>query len=218
MTNEAPVAAAHSIFDGLSLMTTSSLLSVIVGAVSMYCLSRVSVKDITALIVNLFSVWIGRGIPSQPAAKPPETSLSDEIPAHLIPGHELAFMRLLSTGMSIGFIFVDEGHLIKVFNPAAEEIFGYTAEEIIGADLSLLIPPDEATRHHFYVEQYREQRGLKKVSRAVGKTRPRMIKKANGQTETVMLSVTDVKNGISGFVGLVWRQEVHPVQTIVQEG
>jgi len=201
-------------WDILNTINAASVIGMLVGVILYYVAIRVSRRDVVLLITNLWSVWLGKGIPAQPSKPTPPAPLEDVIPAHLIPKHEIEFMRIMSTGMSVGFIFIDNTQTIRVFNPTAEDIFGYSSEEVIGADLSLLMPPPDADRHHFYIDQYREQRNYKRVSRTVGKTRPVMIKKSDGKTELVMLSITDVQNGISGFVGLIWRQDVHPVQTV----
>ena len=42
-----------------------------------------------------------------------------------------------------GIASVNENGVIKIFNPAAERIFNYTASDIIGQNISLLFPKQE---------------------------------------------------------------------------
>lgn len=49
-------------------------------------------------------------------------------------------------------ISIDTAERILLFNPAAQEIFGYAASEIIGAPLSTLIPTRYREQHHVHVK------------------------------------------------------------------
>ena len=44
---------------------------------------------------------------------------------------------------------------ITMFNPAAERIFGYRAEEVLGAPLDLLLPESARTSHQEHLEKFR---------------------------------------------------------------
>jgi len=53
-----------------------------------------------------------------------------------------------------GIVTSDERGIIQVFNPAAETIFGYKAEDIIGKSLNILMPPGQAHHHDRYLDAY----------------------------------------------------------------
>ncbi|MGE0485930.1 MAG: PAS domain S-box protein [Gammaproteobacteria bacterium] len=53
-----------------------------------------------------------------------------------------------------GIIIIDQHGIIETFNPAAERIFGYRGEEVVGANVSVLMPASEASRHDGYIHHY----------------------------------------------------------------
>lgn len=57
-----------------------------------------------------------------------------------------AHTRALLNNMIDGIASVNEYGVIKTFNPAAELIFGHTAKEIMGQNISLLIPQQELSQ------------------------------------------------------------------------
>ena len=46
---------------------------------------------------------------------------------------------------------IDHTGKVETYNPAAERIFGYQADEVIGQDVAMLLPMDERHAHHGYV-------------------------------------------------------------------
>lgn len=67
-----------------------------------------------------------------------------------------AHTRALLNNLIDGVASVNEQGLIRSFNPAGERIFGYTEEEIIGQNVSLLFPAQESgqSRHIDYFKSY----------------------------------------------------------------
>ncbi len=53
-----------------------------------------------------------------------------------------------------GVVAVDEMHRIRLFNQGAEHIFGYTAEEILGQSIDILIPTRSRARHKTLIEDF----------------------------------------------------------------
>jgi diguanylate cyclase (GGDEF)-like protein/PAS domain S-box-containing protein len=53
-----------------------------------------------------------------------------------------------------GIIMINEHGEIQGFNPAAEEIFGYSLEEALGKNLNMLMPEPNRSRHDGYIRRY----------------------------------------------------------------
>jgi PAS domain S-box-containing protein len=51
-------------------------------------------------------------------------------------------------------ISADESFRITLFNPAAERIFGYSASEVLGQPLELLLPESQRDAHHAHLERF----------------------------------------------------------------
>ena len=53
-----------------------------------------------------------------------------------------------------GIITIDERGIVESFNAGAERLFGYTAAEVVGRNVSMLMPPAQAARHDGYLSRY----------------------------------------------------------------
>ncbi len=83
-------------------------------------------------------------------------------------------LRLVLDAVVDGIITIDEGGIVKDVNPAAERIFGYGRAEMIGRNVSMLMPEPYRSEHDSYMARYlatsephiigsgREVRGLRK--------------------------------------------------------
>jgi two-component system sensor kinase FixL len=99
-----------------------------------------------------------------------------------------------------GVIVIDKDGTIELFNKAAESIFGYSAVETIGKNVNILMPEQDHSRHHSYIERYLETRS----PRIIGIGREVQGKRRDGSLFPMDLAVAEVgwKESVR-FIGVI---------------
>lgn len=113
--------------------------------------------------------------------------------------HEARISAILDTTVD-GIITIDEQGRIESFNKAAESIFGYQAEEVLGENVKLLMPPPYQDEHDSYIRNYLDT-GHRKI---IGIGREVLGQRKDGSTFPIDLAVSEVDFGHRRiFTGLV---------------
>lgn len=99
-----------------------------------------------------------------------------------------------------GVITIDANGIIESFNSAAERIFGYGEEEVMGRNVSILMPKPYSDDHDGYMRTYHET-GKRKI---IGIGREVVGRRKNGETFPLDLAVSEVQlGGRHIFTGIV---------------
>lgn len=99
-----------------------------------------------------------------------------------------------------GIITIDHRGIVDSMNPAAERMFGYRASEVIGHNLSLLMPEPYRTEHAGYVARYLAT-GQAKI---IGIGREVVGRRKDGAVFPIHLSVSEINlGGERFFTGLI---------------
>ena len=88
-------------------------------------------------------------------------------------------------------VSIDEKNRVTYYNAAAEKLWGYTAEEVIGQNVKMLVPHAIQGRHDDYVNNNRST-GQDKI---VGTFREVQLEGKSGETIWASLSLSRVKTG-----------------------
>jgi PAS domain S-box-containing protein len=99
-----------------------------------------------------------------------------------------------------GVIVIDKVGKIQTFNPACQTLFGYRIDEVIGQNVSMLMPQQYRGKHDSYLGNYRET-GVRKI---IGIGRKVVGQRKDGSTFPMLLSVGEAKqDGEDIFVGVI---------------
>jgi len=100
-----------------------------------------------------------------------------------------------------GIITIDEQGIIHSFNPAAERMFGYRAEDVRGQNLKVLMPEPDHSKHDDYIANYKQTRIGKIIG--VGAREVLGLRK-DGSTFPMELDVSVMHTGGKrSFIGVV---------------
>src|SRR5258707_562753 len=99
-----------------------------------------------------------------------------------------------------GAILIEARGVVLIFNPAGEKLFGYSADEVIGKNVKMLMPEPYRHEHDRYITNYRDTRDPK----IIGIGREVVGLRKDGSTFPMDLSVGEAKQeGGSNFVGII---------------
>ena len=97
-------------------------------------------------------------------------------------------------------ITIDERGLIETINPATEALLGFSSEELIGRNVSMLMPTPFRQEHDDYLKNYLRT-GKRKIT---GIGREVIAQRKNGTTLPIHLTVSEVRLGdrrvFAGFI------------------
>lgn len=99
-----------------------------------------------------------------------------------------------------GIITINERGMILNINPAAERIFGYASEEIVGKNVSVLMPEPYCSQHNRYISNYLKT-GQGKI---IGTEREIVGRRKDGAVFPIDLGVSESRlEGRRYFTGIV---------------
>ncbi|MDE2148447.1 MAG: PAS domain S-box protein [Gammaproteobacteria bacterium] len=113
-------------------------------------------------------------------------------------------------------VLIDPAGRITLFNRAAERVFGYAAAEVIGKNVSTLMPAPYRDEHDRYLQRYLRTG----TAHIIGVGREVIAQRKDGRTFPVDLSVGEFRSGSErGFVGVLrdislrkqQEQEIHRI-------
>jgi len=114
----------------------------------------------------------------------------------LLTGHIDAILECMVEGV----VVIDPEGLMRRFNAAAEQLFGYPAKEVLGRNVSMLMPPPWNREHDHYLSRYSRTR----EGRIVGIGREVQGLRRDGSVFPMQLSVGAFDAGSDPyFVGVI---------------
>jgi two-component system sensor kinase FixL len=132
------------------------------------------------------------GIMTTVMMKPDSTLSSGSLP------HE-EVQALLDAAVD-GVVLIDHRGRVQVFNASAERLFGYSAQEVLGRNISILMTEPDRSAHDEYLARYTSTR----VPHIIGKGREVEARRKDGSVFPAFLSVGSVPGAepprFAGFI------------------
>lgn len=123
-----------------------------------------------------------------------------------------AHLRSILATVPDAMIIIDESGIILSFSAAAEKMFGYSESEVVGENVSMLMPSPDRERHDGYLQGYRDT-GIRKI---IGIGRVTTARRRDGNTFPIELSIgeasIDGKPIFTGFIHDITTQQESDVR------
>ena len=111
-----------------------------------------------------------------------------------------AWRKVVLESVGDGIVTIDSDGKILSFNPAAERMFGFSAGEVLGKKVNLLMPSPDREQHDGYVRRYLETG----EARIIGREREVEALRKDGRRFPAGIMVTEIgTDGPRLFIGIV---------------
>ncbi|MBR9973495.1 PAS domain S-box protein [Magnetospirillum sp. J10] len=112
----------------------------------------------------------------------------------------LAWLRGIMNTVVDGIVTIDDSATILSFNAAAERIFGFGADEVVGRNVNMLMPDPYRSEHDDYLRRYAETG----EARVIGIGRQVKGQRKDGAVFPLELAVTRMnQGGLVTYIGVV---------------
>lgn len=106
-------------------------------------------------------------------------------------GEGLRPLNAVLDNVADAIVTIDDTGIIESANPATERIFGYPREDLIGRNVSILMPGGIGGEHDSHMQRYRETG----EARIIGIGREVMARRIDGSEFPIELSISEVRLG-----------------------
>lgn len=98
-----------------------------------------------------------------------------------------------------GMVVIDASGTVLLYNAACERLFGYSADEVLGNNVNLLMTPRDRRNHDTYIRNYLRTG----EARVIGKGRDVTGRRKDGTTVPIRLSVGELRDDADAtlFIG-----------------
>lgn len=126
---------------------------------------------------------------------PPDLGLNENALAEEASRYRAIFSTAIET-----IVTINEKGIVQSFNPAAEKLFGYSADQIIGRNVSVLMPEPYSHEHDDYLANY----VLTGNAKIIGIGREVTCRRKDGSIFPASLAVSEFQlTGERGFAGFI---------------
>ncbi len=109
-------------------------------------------------------------------------------------------VRMLLDNVDEGIVNISASGNIELFNPAAERMFGYRGADILGDNVSILMPEPYRSEHNEYLRHYHDTN----EAHVIGIGREIMAQRSNGEIFPMELRVSEFfLEGRRQFIGIM---------------